>query len=271
MSPVFKDPTKQKQYIKDYFDEYSNQYHQDHYVKKRPPSIYPVLAVRFDYMKAMLSDFPMGGKVIDIGCGTGEMLGVFRERKFHAYGLDYSFKMLKALSGEIPRHTVSLVNGEIEALPFKDEQFDGIICAGVIEYLNEDHAALKEIARILNRGGYAIISLSNTLSPARVFEPLAHSVIGHNIKGKIKRRLLKKQTLLYPPFRTHRPPLFDREARHAGLIRTGHNFFHFSLVPWPFNKLLPRFYVSTGLKMERFSQSNLGFLGRGYIGKYKKQ
>ncbi len=270
MSPVLKNKEKQKRYVKDYFDEYSSQYHQDHYVKKRPPSIYPVLAVRLSYMTAMLTNFTPGGRVMDIGCGTGEMLQVLQKHQFQAFGLDYSLKMLQAVSKSISDQRVPLINGEIEALPFKDETFDGLICAGVIEYLNEDQQALSEIARILKRGGFAIITLSNRLSPARIFEPVAHSRLGQKIKGWLKKLLFKKQTMLYPPFHTHIPFFFDQEAEKTGLKLSAYNFFHFSLLPWPLNRLLPRFYVATGLTMEKLSRTKLGVLGRGYIGKYQK-
>ncbi len=270
MSPVLKNRKKQKHYVKNYFDEYSSQYHQDHYVKKKPPSIYPVLTVRLNYMAAMLADFTPGGKVIDIGCGTGEMLEVLRAHQLQAFGLDFSFKMLEAIANSSLEYSFPLINGEIEALPFHEESFDGVICAGVIEYLNEDQKALKEIARILKPGGFAIITLSNRLSPARILEPVVHSLLGQKIKRWIKKVLFKKQTMLYPPFRTHIPGRFDKKAQDAGLKLVEHNFFHFSPVPWPLNRLVPRFYVRTGLKMEKLSRSKLGFLGRGYIGKYQK-
>ncbi len=89
----------------------------------------------------MLSDFMPSGRVIDIGCGTGEMLQVFQKRRFQTFGHDFSLKMLQAISEGMTDHRVPLINGEIEALPFKDETFDGLICAAVIEYLNEDQQA----------------------------------------------------------------------------------------------------------------------------------
>lgn len=218
----------------------------------------------------MLSNFKPGSKVIDVGCGTGEMLEVLDKYKFKAFGLDVSLKMLEAIANSVIGHKLPLINGEIEALPFKDESFDGLICAGVIEYLNEDEKALQEIARILKPGGFAIITLSNRLSPARLLEPMAHSLLGQKIKRWLKRVLFKKQTMLYPPFRTHIPRSFDKKAKGTGLELVEYNFFHFSPVPWPLNRVVPRFYVNTGLKMEKLSKSKLGSLGRGYIGKYKK-
>lgn len=270
MSPVFKDKIKQKNYVKNYFDEYSIEYHKDHYVKKRPPGFYPVLAVRLKYMTEMLSDFMENGKIIDIGCGTGEMLQVLEEHKFNPFGLDYSFKMLREISKENAGEKYPLINGDTENLSFKDESFDGIICAGVIEYLNDDKKALKEIARVLKPGGFAIITLSNRLSPARVFEPFVHNPIGQKIKGWIKKNILKRESLLYPPFRTHVPRNFNNKAKKVGLVLCEFNYYHFSPIPWPFNRVFRRFYRSRGLKMERLSRTQFGFLGRGYIAKYQK-
>lgn len=271
MSPVLKDRNKQKRYVKNYFDEYSKEYHEDHYVKKKPASIYPTLAIRLRYMTDMLSDFKKNGNIIDVGCGTGEMLQVLKKHKFLTYGLDYSYKMLHEISKETVDQQYPLINSDIENLPFGNESFDGVICAGVIEYLNEDQKALREISRILKPGGYAIITISNRLSPARLFEPLVHNAIGQKIKGWIKRYIFKKQTLLYPPFRTRAPFLFNRHAEKEGLILSEFDYYHFSVLAWPINRLFPNFYVSSGLKMEKFSRTKFGFLGRGYIAKYRKQ
>ncbi len=271
MSPVLKDENKQKSYVKSYFDEYSRDYHKDHYVKEKPPSLYPTLAIRLRYMTDMLYDFKTNGKIIDVGCGTGEMLEVLKERKFVTYGLDYSYKMLYEISKDTAILQLPLINSDIENLPFENESFDGVICAGVIEYLNEDQKALREMSRILKPGGYAIITISNRLSPARLFEPLVHNRIGQKIKAWIKKFILKKQTLLYPPFRTRAPFLFNRAAEKEGLILSEFNYYHFSPVPWPLNRLFHNFYVSVGLKMEKLSRSKLGFLGRGYIAKYQKK
>lgn len=45
-----------------------------------------------------------------------------------------------------------------EALPFRDGQFDLVICTQVLEYLPEPARALEEIRRVLRTGGSALIS-----------------------------------------------------------------------------------------------------------------
>ncbi|MFZ3263881.1 MAG: class I SAM-dependent methyltransferase [Terriglobales bacterium] len=45
-----------------------------------------------------------------------------------------------------------------EALPFRDEQFDFVICTQVLEYLPDPRQAASEIRRVLRRGGVAFLS-----------------------------------------------------------------------------------------------------------------
>jgi ubiquinone/menaquinone biosynthesis C-methylase UbiE len=45
-----------------------------------------------------------------------------------------------------------------EALPFRDEEFDFVICTQVFEYLPDPHQVASEIRRVLRRGGWAFLS-----------------------------------------------------------------------------------------------------------------
>jgi len=45
-----------------------------------------------------------------------------------------------------------------EALPFRDEQFDFVICTQVLQYLPDPRQAASEIRRVLRRGGSAFLS-----------------------------------------------------------------------------------------------------------------
>jgi len=56
--------------------------------------------------------------------------------------------------------TTPLVNvgAAAEALPFRDEQFDFVICTQVLEYLPNPAAAVAEIRRVLCKGGHLFLS-----------------------------------------------------------------------------------------------------------------
>ena len=50
------------------------------------------------------------------------------------------------------------VAGSVDALPFRDEEFDFVICTQVFEYLRDPYLAASEIRRVLRKGGCAFLS-----------------------------------------------------------------------------------------------------------------
>jgi len=51
------------------------------------------------------------------------------------------------------------VGAAAEALPFRDEQFDFVICTQVLEYLPDPGLAVAEIKRVLRKGGALFLSV----------------------------------------------------------------------------------------------------------------
>ncbi|MDQ2657631.1 MAG: methyltransferase domain-containing protein [Bacteroidota bacterium] len=49
------------------------------------------------------------------------------------------------------------VKMDIHRMPFADESFDCVLCNHVLEHVTDDIAAMKEIARVLKPGGFAIL------------------------------------------------------------------------------------------------------------------
>jgi len=62
------------------------------------------------------------------------------------------------------------IKGNILNLPFNDNTFDVIICNHVLEHVEEDTKALKELFRVLKKGGYAIIQVPIDLKREITYE-----------------------------------------------------------------------------------------------------
>lgn len=91
--------------------------------------------------------------ILDVGCGTGanlEMLSHFGE----AEGVDVS---AEALAFCRARGLQRVKQGEAEALPYADNSFDLVTGLDVVEHLDDDLAGLKEMRRVLRRGGHALL------------------------------------------------------------------------------------------------------------------
>jgi len=92
-------------------------------------------------------------QILDVGCGTGanlEMLSQFGT----AEGVDVS---PEALSFCRERGLNNVRLGQAEQLPYPDGSFDIVTGLDVVEHLDDDVAGLREMARVLRPGGYALL------------------------------------------------------------------------------------------------------------------
>jgi ubiquinone/menaquinone biosynthesis C-methylase UbiE len=55
-------------------------------------------------------------------------------------------------------------------LPFKENSFDFILCNHVLEHINDDKKAMKELYRVLNKNGTAILQVPINQKSSKTFE-----------------------------------------------------------------------------------------------------
>jgi SAM-dependent methyltransferase len=94
-------------------------------------------------------------KVADVGCGMGSTFGMLSEFGW-VVGVDAS---PTALSFSKDRGHPLLVAGGLPVLPFPDGAFDIVCALDVIEHLDDDYAAVRELWRICKPGGLLMITV----------------------------------------------------------------------------------------------------------------
>lgn len=95
-----------------------------------------------------------GASILDVACGAGYASKPFNDNGFAVIALDSSAQALQAAQETLPRAT--LVQGNIEKLPFPAERFDVVLCAQRINQLPRPRA-VEEMQRVLKRGGVLAI------------------------------------------------------------------------------------------------------------------
>jgi ubiquinone/menaquinone biosynthesis C-methylase UbiE len=74
-----------------------------------------------------------GGKILDIGCGSGNHLLFFRKRNMKTIGLDISLPMLRVAQNKVGERS-GLCLGRAEALPFKSDCFGCVSLITTLEF-----------------------------------------------------------------------------------------------------------------------------------------
>jgi ubiquinone/menaquinone biosynthesis C-methylase UbiE len=123
------------------------------------------MARRRDYAHAYtLRRFDKTASVLDLGCGAGVLMERLLESGYKTTGADVSEDML-ALARErlsrFPAGDFRLWQANCESLPFRDGEFDVVLCMGVFGYVEDVDRAVGEIRRVLKPGGIFLMSVRN--------------------------------------------------------------------------------------------------------------
>ena len=124
---------------------------------------------------------PAGGRLLDVGCGSGVFLQAAREAGWQISGVDFDHKAVRSA------HAMGLnvLLGGIEQFSGKENYFDVITMGHVIEHVHDPKEILVAVNRLLKPGGTLWIETPNINSVGHYFwgrhwrglEPPRHFVI----------------------------------------------------------------------------------------------
>ena len=98
----------------------------------------------------------VSGSVLEIGTGMGYGIEVIAPEVEHFTTIDKS----RAYDATLPANA-EFRQMEVPPLGFKDEQFDYVISFQVIEHIKRDKDFVREVSRVLRKGGEFIVSTPN--------------------------------------------------------------------------------------------------------------
>ena len=176
------------------------------------------------------------GRLLDIGCGSGEWLLTMRERGWSVEGCDFDKFAVEAAR----QRGLKVKCGSLEDQNYPDNSFDAVTLSHVIEHVPDPVRVLGECARILRPGGKLVLLTPNASS-------LGHRVFGEAWRGlepprhlhlfsiKSMHRMLSLagfQRILVVPF------IVTSVVYESILLRRGHS---------DFSKGIPRSWTARGL------------------------
>lgn len=114
--------------------------------------------VRVVFGTLLKKDEVKGRKLLDAGCGTGWFSRRAVELGASVTSLDVGENLLNEVRKKCE---TTRVVGDVTALEFKDETFDVIVSSDVIEHTPDPAKAVREMARVLKKGGVLALTVPN--------------------------------------------------------------------------------------------------------------
>ncbi len=123
-----------------------------------------------------------GMRVLDVGCGRGEILRHCSQLGADAYGIDYApvavrmtREVIQGEDGEPVQAVMAVGRADAKYLPFPDASFDRVLLFDVVEHLYpwELHQAFLEVGRVLKPNGRVIVHTA----PNRWYDQYAYPVV----------------------------------------------------------------------------------------------
>jgi ubiquinone/menaquinone biosynthesis C-methylase UbiE len=107
------------------------------------------------------SQFVIGRKVLDVGCGTGYGSALFAESASSVIGIDLSRQALHFARARYCKPNLQYLRMNAETLNFSDRSFNFVISTENFEHLNNQEANLREMARVLSDDGMLLLATPN--------------------------------------------------------------------------------------------------------------
>lgn len=119
--------------------------------------------------RLLTHQLPHQAKILDIGCGNGQMLGFVQQQgDFDIYGIEMPGKAARR-AAQIPH--IQLKEGTLQANDFAPNTFDAISLFHVFEHLTQPKQTLQIIQDILKPNGRLVVSIPNIDSwQAKIFK-----------------------------------------------------------------------------------------------------
>ena len=97
---------------------------------------------------------PLRGRVLDIGCGAGDLLVALRTDGWSVQGVEPQALGAERARGE---HGLDVLTGRFEDVRLPEGSFDAVVFSGVLEHLHGPVAALRRARVLLAPGGLVAV------------------------------------------------------------------------------------------------------------------
>ncbi|UHA74954.1 class I SAM-dependent methyltransferase [Paenibacillus sp. 481] len=125
-----------------------------------------------------------GERILDLGCGTGDLTSLIAASGATVHGVDYSASMIETARKKYPREAFFVADAE-QALT--GEQYDAVFSNAALHWMNAPQAVIANVWKALVLGGRFVAELGGHGNVATIYEGVVNAVnemYGIDVTGK---------------------------------------------------------------------------------------
>ena len=165
--------TLKSHYTEEFFTSCENRGYEDYI------GIEKQIKIKFKIKLKRVEKFKRDGRLLDVGCAAGFFLDVAKASGWEVCGVELS----DFASNYARKKGLNVFTGDLTDTDFPDEYFDVVTMWDVIANLTDPYSNLKDVHRILKKGGLVVISTGNINSIFAKFQGINWEILtptGHN-------------------------------------------------------------------------------------------
>lgn len=121
---------------------------------------------------------PAPAVVLDLGCGTGNLVCHLAASGYHAVGAEASAAMLEVArrSSDAPNVEWTLLDADWQILPYGAGSYDAVVASSLLEYVGHPASIIAECARVLRPDGLFLCTVPDPRHRVRRAEAIARTL-----------------------------------------------------------------------------------------------
>jgi len=145
------------------------------------------------FMERLGEVSPPPGRVLDLGCGTGDLAAALSRQGYQVTACDIAEKMIEMARAVHMGAAVewASLKPDWKALPFGEGSFRSVAASSVFEYLVDVEPVVAEISRVLQPGGVLLLTVPNPCNLLRKVEGRLRPKVSKRGLTRLMRRVLR--------------------------------------------------------------------------------
>jgi len=202
---------------------------------------------------------PDTAHLLEIGCGAGFATAALARRGYRVDALDSVAAMIHLTSRRLAEtgtaERVRIVRADVRHLPMTNNSFDLVFALGVLPWLDDPLAAVREMARVTRPGGHVLLSADNNLHLDEILDPARAPIlkpVRRHLASALRAAKLLPPAPPWPKIQRHSRREVDSIISDAGLDKLWSVMVGFGPFTLFGKRVLPD---SMGIKVHRLLQA----------------